>query len=133
MTEPNNEDEAIAALRAISDLADRLNSELLDAARWLEGLYPLPQARSAGVGDAPSRELFRPLVPDVLGETLIASVTASAPTLVPGLLSAGSEAQSKRALSVLNQAARSRPRIKVALADVLGTQFDKLWGIAIDV
>jgi hypothetical protein len=82
--------EAARALTALPDLDDAPQIALRNMARWLRDLYPLPPAHRAADPDANDTAVawFRPLVPDLLGEALVAVTLADdqAPQLASDLL-----------------------------------------------
>jgi tetratricopeptide (TPR) repeat protein len=127
ITTARSEGEAAAALVAVPDLASTDDLIVRSIARWLNALYP-PAAAGA-----PGGTWLRPLVPDVIGEALVAEVLADVPELAARLLSGAAPEQARAALTRLTQAARTHAAARDALAGALAAHLPALWRIAIAV
>ena len=93
----------------------------------------MPRMRS--LGDT-AVAWFRPLVPDLLGEALIAAVLADdeAPELASHLLHRASRPeQIRRTLAMLTQTARAHRTARHALRQALADHLPTLWGTALTV
>ena len=129
ITVAGSEDEAASVLSAIPDLAEA-PARLRPTARWLRTLYPGPVTHTR-CHPSEAGPWFRPLIPDLLGETLIARVVNDLPLLPARLLARASASQTHRALSVLNQAARQHPDVAVPLKQALTEHFSTVWATAV--
>ncbi len=136
MTIANSEDAAARALRAIPDIADAPGSAR-PIARWLHDLYR-PAAVPAGLYSlAPEDEAeelwFRPLMPDLLGERLVAVVVRAVPSLPARLVSDATPDQVKRTLAVLTNTARVDASAREPLRQSLCRALEQDWPIILEV
>jgi tetratricopeptide (TPR) repeat protein len=130
--------EAARALTALPDLEDARQAALRNIARWLRDVYPLPPTPDAADADANNTAVvwFRPLVPDLLGEALVAAALAEdqAPELASDLLHrAGQPEQIYRILTVLTQASRAHRVARRALRQSLADHLSTVWATALTV
>jgi hypothetical protein len=122
LTVADSEDEAAAALSAIPDLAgDARNQRAV--ARWLRHLYPRTEGDSWLSG----------LVPDVLGDALVAAVLEESPSIAGGLLDEPSPEQAQSVLRALDRAARPHVRLEALLGELVGERLRALWPAALVV
>ena len=105
----DSEDEAAAALSAIPDLAGDARGQRA-VARWLRHLYPHAEGDSWLPG----------LVPDVLGDALLAAVLAESPSIARGLLDEPSPEQAQSVLRALDRAARAHDGLEALLSELVG-------------
>jgi tetratricopeptide (TPR) repeat protein len=108
----DDEESAVALLIAVSDLADPAVRGR--TARWLHDLYPAEP-------DGRQQEWIGPLRPDLVAETLIASVLSSQPGLARALLTGLSAARATRALTILARAAVTSPVATIVLRDAISS------------
>jgi tetratricopeptide (TPR) repeat protein len=122
LTVADSEEEAAAALSAIPDLAGDARSQRA-VARWLRHLYPRTEGDSWLSG----------LVPDVLGDALVAAVLQESPSITRGLLEEPSPDQAQSVLRVLDRAARSDVGLEALLNELVGERLRALWPAALVV
>ena len=118
----DTEDEAAAALSAIPDLAGDARGQRA-VARWLRHLYPHAEGDSWLPG----------LVPDVLGDALLAAVLAESPSIARGLLDEPSPEQAQSVLRALDRAARAHDGVRSLLAELLAQRLRAIWPAALTV
>jgi hypothetical protein len=122
MTIAHNEDEAEAALRAVPDLEEESQTMRRRAADWLHTLY-----------EGERDEWFRPLEPDLLGETNVAAVLDEVPSIASRLVARSSPEQVKRALTVMTRAAQRDPSVRRSLEIAIAANLEAVWLTAVDV
>ncbi len=118
----DSEDEAAAALSAIPDLAGDARGQRA-VARWLRHLYPHAEGDSWLPG----------LVPDVLGDALLAAVLAESPSIARGLLDEPSPEQAQSVLRALDRAARAHDGVRSLLAELVAQRLRAIWPAALTV
>lgn len=122
LTIADSEDEAAAALSAIPDLAGDARSQRA-VARWLRHLYPRIEGDSWLSG----------LVPDLLGDALLAAVLDESPSIAGGLLDEPSPEQAQSVLRALDRAARAHVGLEALLDELVGDRLRVLWPAALVV
>ena len=125
MTTASSEEEAVNALKAIPDIADA-RAICRPIARWLQSIYSPPITQPYTWGGE-GRRWFHPLAPDLLGYTLIAHVLGEVPSLPTQLLKHATGTQTYAALTVLTNAAKAYPEVRVALADAIAKHLPRIW------
>jgi hypothetical protein len=133
LTTADSEKQAAATLAAVLDLADANQDLLRRTARWLRELYPTGSPQSESDERERARAWFRRLAPDLLGEALVANVLDDVPELAGRLLASATAPQTKRAHTVLAQAARNHVGAENALRTALTHPLPSLWATAIAV
>jgi tetratricopeptide (TPR) repeat protein len=117
LTFAQNEDRAEQALAAIPELANPSEEATRRRlARWLHQLYP---------GEDSS--WFRPIEPDLVGESHITRVLQEVPSLVTRLVAVLDREQLKQALTILTRSARSSSAVADALRAAIATNLDVTW------
>jgi tetratricopeptide (TPR) repeat protein len=122
LTIAHNEDEAEAALRAVPELGDESQTTRRRVADWLYTLYP-------GERD----EWFKPLEPDLLGETNVAAVLTQAPSIASRLVAGSRPVQMKRALTIMTRAAQRERSVRSSLESAIAANLEAVWLAAVDV
>lgn len=133
LTEAADENDAARALAAIPDLSDAGQSAVRDLAWWLRDLYPGASTPGSFHDADASEPWFRPLIPDLLAEALVARVVTAVPELATSLAGTASPGASRRILSVLTNAARAYPRVEGVLRRTVDEHFSSVWETAIEI
>ena len=112
-----------AALTALGHIPALRDADIrIRTARWLRDLYPPAASRQSPYWDES--------LPDLLTEELIATVVT--PRFLMGMLMETTQAQDRRALTVLARAAATRPELRVCLTELLSV-LPGLSPVAVDV
>lgn len=122
LTIAHNEDEVESALRAVPDLDGESETTRRQVAGWLHSLYP-------GERD----EWLRPLEPDLLGETNVASVLREVPSIASRVLAGSVVGPMKRALTIMTRAAQRDPSVRGSLEIAIEANLEAVWLTAVDV
>jgi tetratricopeptide (TPR) repeat protein len=127
ITTAGDEEQAVRALAAIPDLADK-PQDLHRAARWLRHLYP-PAVGSATAEPTPesAEGWFHALTPEPLQEALIATVLTELPTLPTRLLGDTTDEQAYSVLTTLTRTARAYPHAVQPLQEAIAAHFTSIW------
>jgi tetratricopeptide (TPR) repeat protein len=127
----SGEDEAASALTAVPEFNDAAQERLRTIAHWLHDLYPPLSSDLAWTTGG--RSWLGPLMPEPLGEALVASVLEGSPSMATSMLARVQPARAWRTVFLLMLAAHTSGRTAAAVTRSLAENLATHWVPAVNL